>query len=83
MAGMEWTDERPKLPGWYWLSQPAGRWPSMGEVLPVQVVTIGSNEDLRVRVPGLDFDEALWLRHVENARWQGPFELPAPPRRGE
>jgi hypothetical protein len=87
---MEWTDERPTKPGWYWVWQPPEQWPCKGEAYAVKVewdATFGWRKGGPASAPGqmvawvpcMEYADPIDSDTWEHARWLGLIEPPAPP----
>jgi hypothetical protein len=77
-GAMQWTDELPTMPGWYWLQRAVLRHNKAAwyEVYPVLVdITQNTNGTVVLYMPGLDH---VWtIDDVVVGEWAGPLHPPA------
>lgn len=75
---MNWSTERPTVPGWYWVSYCAVCNPT--EYAPPYAVQVVNYEGvLLVNLYSIGLDELVHGPVFDDAQWLGPFAAPAMP----
>lgn len=79
---IEWTNEKPSVPGHYWLWQESGHYPCQGRVQCVMVepsdAHLRAYGELMYWVPYMDFADPVGTSD-QGFLWAGPITAMAPP----